>query len=151
MFLKQPYSICDALWTDHDMTTWNGASALSVDTTDGVTVTNSASSNKYLWAYSSNSNVYSQPFVVEYTLIEYTGTVIMRVDNGTSKDKYLSSLGLSANDKVRIEVTDTTIKFYKNGTEISGQGHTFSSGTCKFGFIINNGSVHWKDFRLYPI
>ena len=148
---SEPYPLCDALWTDHDMTTWYNNTSFSIDTTDGVTVTNSASSNKYLFADTTNGKVYSPNFAVEFTFVSYTGTVILRLDNGTNKNKYISALGLAENDKFRMEVLSDQIKYYKNGVELTDHATSYNSADSDVGFIINNGSIHWRDFRIYPI
>lgn len=141
---------------DYNSDMWFGSPNWTINTDEnGTTISTGTNTGYRLYTASSSGTSpykdFTEDFAVEFILVEYTGTVIMRVGNDTSKDKYLSSLGLTSGDVVKLEVSSSNIKYYVNGEEIVAQRETYQSGASFFSFRINTGSLKYKDFKVYPI
>ena len=141
---------------DYNSDMWFGSPNWTINTDEnGTTISTGTNTGYRLYTASSSGTSpykdFTEDFAVEFIFIEYTGTVIMRVGNDTSKDKYLSSLGLTSGDVVKLEVSSSNIKYYVNGEEIVAQRETYQSGASFFSFRINTGSLKYKDFKIYPI
>ena len=162
--VSQPYTVLDAIVydkayptsNDYNSDMWFGSPNWTINTDEnGTTISTGTNTGYRLYTASSSGTSpykdFTEDFAVEFIFIEYTGTVIMRVGNDTSKDKYLSSLGVTSGDVVKLEVSSSNIKYYVNGEEIVAQRETYQSGASFFSFRINTGSLKYKDFKIYPI
>ena len=161
---SETYGVVDAIVydkayptsNDYNSDMWFGSPNWTINTDEnGTTISTGTNTGYRLYTASSSGTSpykdFTEDFAVEFIFIEYTGTVIMRVGNDTSKDKYLSSLGLTSGDVVKLEVSSSNIKYYVNGEEIVAQRETYQSGASFFSFRINTGSLKYKDFKIYPI
>ena len=161
---SEPYTVIDAIVydkayptsDDYNSDMWFGSPNWTINTDEnGTTISTGTNTGYRLYTASSSGTSpykdFTEDFAVEFIFLEYTGTVIMRVGNDTSKDKYLSSLGLTSGDVVKLEVSSSNIKYYVNGEEIVAQRETYQSGASFFSFRINTGSLKYKDFKVYPI
>ena len=163
--VSPPYPVTDAIVYDkgeessHNDTMWVGLSNYSVSwETGGRTVTKSTSGNGYLYASSSGTSPYKDfenDFAMEMVYLGHSGTCIFGVINRTAVNKYFgtssSNLNLTSGDVLKVEVTSSNIKYYKNGEEMTGLRTNYSEGASLVTFILNNGSISFKDFRVYPI
>lgn len=161
---SEPYTVIDAIVydkayptsDDYNSDMWFGSPNWTINTDEnGTTISTGTNTGYRLYTASSSGTSpykdFTEDFAVEFILLEYTGTVIMRVGNDTSIDKYLSSLGVTSGDVVKLEVSSSNIKYYVNGEEIVAQRETYQSGASFFSFRINTGSLKYKDFKVYPI
>lgn len=150
--VSTPYEVLDCIINDSNISDWRNPNSMPISESDGIiTVSNSASSNKYLYAQLNSSQTYAHDFVIEMEYYGYTGTAITRVYNGTNADRYISSMGLSNGDILEIKVTSDKVRYYKNGTEISNTAKDYSSDPSYFAMIINNGSISFKNLKIYKI
>ena len=164
-FQSEPYEVMDTILYDkgeessHNDNCWVGLSNYSVSwETGGRTVTKSTSGNGYLYVSTSGTSPYkdfTQDFAIEFTYLGHSGTCILGISNGNAVNKYFgtssSNLNLTSGDVLKVEVTTSNIKYYKNGEEMTGLRTNYSEGASFVTFILNNGSISFKDFKIYPI
>jgi len=117
---------------------------------EGTLVTNNNTANRYLYPKQSSAWVENNS-VIEFTYVNHNGGVIIRCNNGTSNaDTYLGSLSLTNGDIVKVKILDNKIEYYKNDVKLS-LDKTYTVGTSYVAFILNNSSVKFRDFKIYPI
>ena len=155
--VSETYSVIDTLFYDNavgstsTLSRWNGYTNFEIVGDDtGTLVTNSNANNRYL--YPKQSSVWIENnSVIEFTYVSHNGGVIIRCNNGTSNaDTYLGSLSLTNGDIVKVKILDNKIEYYKNDVKLS-LDKTYTVGTSYVAFILNNSSVKFRDFKIYPI
>ena len=136
---------------------WKSSSNITVTgSTTGITATNSTSSTYYLAPNKNGTSGSSMSdlvdwndFICEFTHISHTGTTTIDLRNANGNVAQYSVGNLTEGDKIRIQYTNNTITAYKNETPI-----TFSSsitGDVMIRFAITNGSLTFKEFKVYSI
>ncbi len=156
MYQSETYSLIDAVFYDKatgsssTLSRWNGYNNFEIVGDDeGTLVTNNTTGNRYLYPKQSSAWLENNS-VIEFTYLSLTGGVLFRCNNGTSNaDRYLSSLNLSNGDVVGVKILDNKIEYYKNGNKLLET--SYSNGNSYVAFIIYNGSVKFRDFKIYPI
>lgn len=165
---SETYSILDAMFYDTcttgTQTVWYNESNVGTSVTDtGMVISLTTSGNKYIWAKKqdttpsqrSDANQFAPSFNVEFDVAEYTGTVYLQISDGTNGDRNrtISQMGVTTSNHILIEVRSDSIKYYKDGTEITGIRYSnITQGTSRVGiFLQNTASVKIKDFKIYPI
>ena len=157
MYQSETYSIIDAVFYDKavgsssTLSRWNGYTNFEIVGDDeGTLVTNNTAGNRYLYPKQSSAWVENN-YVIEFTYVSHNGGVIIRCNNGTSNaDTYLGSLSLTNGDIVKVKILDNKIEYYKNDVKLS-LDKTYTVGTSYVAFILNNSSVKFRDFKIYPI
>ena len=156
MFQSEPYATIDAVFYDKavgsssTLSRWGNYTSFEIVGDDeGTLVTNNNTANQYIYPKQSSAWVENNS-LIEFTYLNHTGTVLFRCNNGTNADQYLSNLNLTNGDVVGIKILDDKIEYYKNGVKLS-LDKNFTTGNSYVAFIINNGSVKFRDFKIYPI
>ena len=158
-----PLEIYDCYFYDGGVTgnsnlsKWINTSSITTEVgSNGTTITNSSSSNKYFYAdYLDNSSQYdfTPSFVIEFDIVSFTGTSsnqLLRLYNGTNANKSLSALGITGDNHIRVEVTANTVQYYVDGVSV-GSAISHSGAAFDCGFIVNNGSITFRNFKIYAI
>lgn len=157
---SETYSILDCNWYDDGVTspktvTWWKPSSNFTETIEdtGTTITNSTSSTNHYWV-KNYSQIDIGAFVVEFDLLSYTDDTTPRFAfTGTGGGNYIFKTELEAPQQCHV-------KFIVDGTKIACQIDngtpntlaTTTNTTFYVGFRLNGeGSIKFKDFKVYPI
>ena len=124
---------------------------------DGTVITNSSSSNVYYLANTGDSSDeydFIPSYVMEFDIVSATGTlgnqyITLLEYQGSPKNKSLSSLSISDNCHLKVTVTGTQVIYQKDdNTPIT---ETYSTSKTRIGLILNNTTLKYKNFVIYPI
>lgn len=122
--------------------------------TDGTLLTQSvASTYNYYANIDSTSDLYdfTAPFCLEFDVVNFTGTVGTQIaESGQSGAiRLFSQLGITGACHLKITVNGSQILYQiDNGTPIT-QNYTVTK--ARVSIIINNGTLTYKNFMIYPI
>lgn len=138
---------------------WKSGGSLNVESSDnGITLTNSTSNtyyfspNKYGTSKSSMTDLVEwNEFICEFRYISHTANIELQLRDGTGTLSriYFSNLNLNNGDVIKLQYTNNTLTATVNGNPISFTGGT--SGDVMIRFAINNGTLVFKEYKVYPI
>lgn len=166
--LQEIYEVLDCLFYDKGVTgtetVWFKENRPSVDIlSDGTVLSNTVNQNKYLWAVSplitpsgrADCINFTPSFNVEFIVIETTGNCYLNIGDGVSSDRNrtMGQFGITGNNHIKVEVRSDSIRYYKDGTELSNLAiNNITQLISRVGlFVQQNASVKFKDFKIYPI
>lgn len=121
---------------------------------EGTLLTNSvASTYNYYANIDSTSDLYdfTAPFCLEFDVVNFTGTVGTQIaESGQSGAiRTFSQLGITGACHLKITVDGSQISYQiDNGTPIT---QDYTTTTARVSIIINNGTLTYKNFMIYPI
>ena len=146
-------------------TVWFKENSPTVNILDDGTVLSSVTlhQNKYIWAKSPTVTAtqrndcinFTPPFNVEFIVVETTGNCYLNIGDGVSSDRNrtMSQLGITGDNHMLVEVRSNSIRYYKDGTELTNWAFTnITQLISRVGlFVQQNSSVKFKDFKIYPV
>ena len=162
--VSETYSLIDAKFKDigtngqSNYTAFYLYSNFNPRVTDtGTVFTNSTSSSLQVYPQlDSATDLYDwiPSFCIEFDAVEVSGTLsnqaITITENGGSvKYKNFNTIGLNGACHMKITCTPTQIIIQKNNeTPIT---EDYSMSKVRIGILLNNGSLKYKNFVIYPI
>ena len=162
--VSETYSLIDALFYDKgtsgtpDSDWWVSSSNLTLTSDNtGLTASNNTSSTYYLAPNKHDTSTGSvdnlidwNDFICEFTYVEHTNVQIQtRNASANATTQSLNSFLLSNGDVFKIKYTGGVVTYYKNGTELSLSDT--NTGEVMLRLAITNGTLTFKDFKIYPI
>jgi len=88
--------------------------------------------------------------ICEFTYLTHTGNPQFMLRDGTSQHRMVYFTDFNEGDVLKIKYTENTVTAWKNDAPISLIGGSLN-GECMMRFNISQGSVKFKDFKIYPI
>lgn len=152
--VSEPYSVWDCIYYEDGtkLSTWKyntnqiTASQSNGETTFSTTDTSDRTANI------NDPSTFTAPYVVEFKVVSLTGSGgIINWASGQNGNRSFFALGITTGSSVKMEVSETVIKFYVDGQYVSGQDRTVTATNpyTSVGLSINNGSVTFKDYKVY--
>lgn len=160
---SEPYMVHDCLMFDDGVTSpkpnsWTNPSSLgvSVDTTNGTTVSNTGSSSAYYISKLPNTSdsgfnvVWDAPLCVEFDLTAYSGSASFQVGGGGTGASALTK-AFSKTGHYKIEIKADKYYVYIDDDEpVSSNSNISAKVSIRF-VIGASGSMTFKNYEAYPI
>jgi len=162
--VSQPYPVLDCLFRDGGVTGDSNYTAFKNYSSfnpqlfdDGTVITNSSSSNAYYLANTGDSSDeydFIPPYVCEFDIVSVTGNlgsqnITILQYQGSAINKTFSNLSITDGCHMKITVNGTQVIYQKDdNTPIT---ESYTSTKTRIGIILNNATLKYKDFKIYPI
>lgn len=164
MFVLERCSIFDAMFydsgTDGTLNSewWKSSSQLSLtEDNTGITASTTSSSTFYVAPNKKDTSksymvdvVEWNDFICEFTFVSQTGNQSFMLRDTNANARSISFNGFNEGDVLKIKYTNNTATAWKNDTPISTTS-TSVNGDVMIRFNISNGSIKFKEFKVYPI
>lgn len=159
IFLQETYELKDGIFVDIGITgsknnNWY-TSNMSVST-DSIGITLSNTAYGAIYADDPSHTAYhdwNSPFIVECDIISFENANLMLNDGVTSAAQSFSTLGITANNHLKVVNTGSKVKWFIDGEEKTSLESDISSSPCQIAFRVGGagGNIKYKNFVIYPI
>ena len=157
--LQEIFVVYDTLFYDSGLNdssknnNWSTSNLQITTDNTGTLVSNSTTNNVFYRIYKNSALVsFNTPYIFEFEVIEYTGTITIVNDGSSNIRKAFGTLSVQTGDTVRIEYDGETCKYYVNDVYKTGQDISVTSSNTSVGFRINpDSSLKYKILKVYPV
>lgn len=109
--------------------------------------------NNNRWSIRPNSfGLFDLPIAIEFTVIDTSHRFAVQGFNSSTTQMFSidTNNNINSGDEIRIEITSTTLTFYKNNVQLGTTRTYTSTSKMKFQLYFNQANTYlkYKDFRI---